>query len=180
MWHSHILCVVVQADAWCNTLISGSIRLKTANLCGSRWEEVRKYVFCNIEEPTLHWERKRRHRSVISPELSSESVQTLAVPVQTLLCLSELHVNVPELALDQRTLHAQHGAHHLQPGDGGGDKTNTRGENTEMRCDFQPPISVCGILILISEPAKGHTGARSQQTGCRPHYGSRAVHGAGT
>lgn len=43
---------------------------------------------------------------------------TLAVPVQALLCLPELGVDGLQLALNQRLLHIQHGAGHLQPGGG--------------------------------------------------------------
>lgn len=42
----------------------------------------------------------------------------MAVPVQSLLCLLELSVDGRELALNQRLLHVEHRAHHLQP-DGG-------------------------------------------------------------
>lgn len=43
---------------------------------------------------------------------------TLAVPVQTPLCLPELGVDGLQLGLNQRLLHIQHGAGHLQPGGG--------------------------------------------------------------
>lgn len=44
---------------------------------------------------------------------------TLTVPVQTLLCLLELSVDVPELVLNQRLLHVEHRVHYLQPNSGG-------------------------------------------------------------
>lgn len=82
---------------------------------------------------------------------------TLAVPVQTLLCLPELGVDGLQLALNQRLFHIQHGAGHLQPG--GGRKRDAV-EYLHRRYHFNK--------TSVWLP-KGQTEAQSVRTGCRPH-----------
>lgn len=76
----------------------------------------------------------------------SVSVQTLAVPVQTLLRLFELSVDVPELALNQRMFHVEHRVHHLQPNNGGEGQKDTE---TRVILSFYQSI------VLISLPLNG-------------------------
>lgn len=72
---------------------------------------------------------------------------TFTVPVQTLLCLLELSVDVPELVLNQRLLHVEHRVHYLRP--------NSGGRDAGTWCGFELPFGVYGSSILI-KLLRGH------------------------